>query len=84
MNMQNWQLQEAKNKLSQVIKEAQHGKPQVITVHGKEAVVLLSINDYKKLTKADNKLSEALSMPELSKDELIFERNKDLVREIEL
>jgi len=80
--MQNWQLQEAKDKLSQIIKEAQQGKPQIITNSNKEAVILLSMDDYKKLTKPKNKLSEALSMPELNEDEFIFERNNSLVRNI--
>ncbi len=84
MNIQNWQLQEAKNKLSHVVKEAQQGVPQCITVHGKQAVVLISIDDYKKLTQPQNKLSDALCLQELNDDELIFERNKDTGRYIQL
>ncbi len=84
MNMQNWQLQEAKNKLCLVIKEAQQGKPQVITVRGEQAVVLLSCDEYKRLTKPENKLSKAISMPELSENELMFARNTSLVRDVEL
>ncbi len=84
MNMQSWQLQEAKNKLSHIIKEARQGKPQIITLHGKPAVVLLSIDEYKKLIKPENKLSEALSRPELNDNELIFEQNTSMVRNVEL
>ncbi|MBW8004145.1 MAG: type II toxin-antitoxin system Phd/YefM family antitoxin, partial [Planctomycetes bacterium] len=41
-----WQLQEAKAKFSKVINEAiQHG-PQIITKHGIETALLISINDY--------------------------------------
>jgi prevent-host-death family protein len=40
-----WQLQEAKNKLSQLVKEAGQGFPQYITVHGKSTAVVLSIKD---------------------------------------
>jgi len=43
-----WQLQEAKAMLSEVIKAAEI-KPQTITVRGKETVVLLSVEEYKKL-----------------------------------
>jgi prevent-host-death family protein len=33
----NWQLQEAKNRLSEVVKAAESKGPQVITVRGQEA-----------------------------------------------
>jgi antitoxin Phd len=43
-----WQIQEAKNKLSEVIEEAvQHG-PQIITRRGVEVVVVLSYEEYAK------------------------------------
>jgi antitoxin Phd len=43
-----WQIQEAKNKLSEVIDEAvQHG-PQIITRRGVEVVVVLSYDEYTK------------------------------------
>ncbi|MGL4883224.1 MAG: type II toxin-antitoxin system Phd/YefM family antitoxin [Waterburya sp.] len=41
-----WQLQEAKNKFSQVVKQAQQGKPQYITVHRKPTAIVVSIEDY--------------------------------------
>ena len=84
MNMRSWQLQEAKNKLSHVIKEARQGKPQIITLHGEQVVVLLSVDEYKRLIKPVNKLSEALSRLELNDNELIFERNTSMVRDVEL
>ena len=44
-----WQLQEAKAMLSKVVRSAGQ-KPQIITVHGKESVVVLSMESYRKLT----------------------------------
>jgi prevent-host-death family protein len=44
-----WQLQEAKARLSEVVKSAQRNGPQRITVHGKPAAVLLSRADYDRL-----------------------------------
>ncbi|MEM9271721.1 MAG: type II toxin-antitoxin system Phd/YefM family antitoxin [Cyanobacteria bacterium P01_F01_bin.143] len=76
-----WQLQEAKNKFSQVVKQAQQGKPQYITIHDKPAVVIISINDYQKLNQPQNSLSEALMMPLLEKD-LDLSRDLDTRREI--
>ncbi len=37
-----WQLQEAKNKLSEVIRRAREEGPQTITVRGEDAVVVAS------------------------------------------
>lgn len=44
-----WQLQEARNHLSQVVDEALARGVQVITRHGEPAVVIISIAEYKKL-----------------------------------
>jgi len=46
-----WQLQEAKARLSELVKSAQQKGPQQITVHGKPAAVMLSQSDYDRLTK---------------------------------
>jgi prevent-host-death family protein len=40
-----WQLQEAKNRLSQLVNQAAHDGPQIITVRGKPAAILLSIEE---------------------------------------
>lgn len=47
--MVNWQLQEAKNKLSQVIDDAIAAGPQVITRHGREVAIVLSMDEYRHL-----------------------------------
>jgi prevent-host-death family protein len=44
-----WQLQEAKAMFSKVVQSAKEG-PQIITVHGKESAVVLSMESYRKLT----------------------------------
>jgi prevent-host-death family protein len=41
---------DAKNKLSELIVAAGQGKPQVITKNGVETAVLISYDDYRKLT----------------------------------
>lgn len=53
-----WQLQEAKNKFSQVVEEAQTNGPQVITRHGVEAAIVLSFADYRKMILSQTKLSD--------------------------
>lgn len=81
-----WQLQEAKNKLSQLVKAAGDGTPQYITVHGKSTAVLLSVREYERLSRPKSTLSEALTMPLFDRDNNseLFERNMDYGRDIDL
>lgn len=67
-----WQLQEAKNKLSQLIKEASQGVPQYITVRGENAAVLLSSEVYEDLKKPTSSLSSELLLPLLDEEEFLF------------
>ena len=48
MTQTDWQLQEAKARLSELVKSAERG-PQQITVHGRPAAVVLSRADYDRL-----------------------------------
>ncbi|HUV50994.1 MAG TPA: type II toxin-antitoxin system Phd/YefM family antitoxin [Anaerolineae bacterium] len=79
-----WQLQNAKNKFSNLVDKAQHNGPQVVTKHGKAAVVVLSIDEYKKLIKPKTNLLKFFQNSPLSKINLDTKRNKDLPRDIEL
>jgi antitoxin Phd len=53
-----WQIQDAKNKLSEVIMRALKQGPQLITKHGEKTVVVISYTEYEKLRKSQGKLSE--------------------------
>jgi prevent-host-death family protein len=44
-----WQLQEAKQRLSEVVRRALEDGPQVVTRHGREAVVVVSVEQFAKL-----------------------------------
>jgi antitoxin Phd len=50
MMVKSWQLQDAKNRFSQVVNEALAIGPQVVTKHGTQAVVILSYEEYRRLT----------------------------------
>lgn len=52
-----WELQEAKNKLSEVVDEALSHGPQIITRQGVETAIVLSYADYRKLLLNQQKLS---------------------------
>ena len=44
-----WQMQEAKQKLSQLVRAAESEGPQVITRQGEDAVVVVSLADFARL-----------------------------------
>lgn len=74
----NWQLQEAKNRLSEVVKAAESKGPQVITVRGKETVVLISMDEYRKLASHKGSLYEFLRKSPLYGADLEIERSRDI------
>ena len=49
--MLDWQLQDAKNRFSEVVKRAREDGPQTVTVHGQRAAVVVSAADYDTLIK---------------------------------
>jgi prevent-host-death family protein len=49
--MAKWQLQEAKNRLSEVVRKASEEGPQVITLRGDDAVVVVAADEYARLTR---------------------------------
>ncbi|WP_293005545.1 type II toxin-antitoxin system Phd/YefM family antitoxin [Nitrosomonas sp.] len=79
-----WQLQEAKSNFSQLIKQAASGDAQTVTVHGKPAAVVVSAQEYARLTRREGKLSDALLQPGLAADDLDISRSRDTGRAIVL
>ena len=79
-----WQLQEAKNKFSQVVNEALDKGPQVVTRRGKEIVVILSREDYGRLKKSQSGVVEFFQNSPLVGVELDLERDKTHPREVTL
>ena len=81
--MATWQVQNAKTRLSEVIERARAEGPQMITKHGKERAVVLSIEDYRVLAahRPDFK-SYLLDGPKV--DDFTIERTQDAGRNIEL
>lgn len=81
--MARWQVQEAKSRLSEVIEEAEKRGPQIITRHGAERAVVLSIGDFRALTAHKPGLKEyLLGGPKV--DDFSIERDRDTGREIAL
>ena len=73
-----WQIQDAKNKLSEVITRALKEGPQLITRHGEKTVVVVSYAEYERLRKSQGKLSEFFKASPLAGIDLT--RDKSLPR----
>jgi prevent-host-death family protein len=44
-----WRLQDAKARFSEVVREAQHNGPQRVTLHGRDAVVIVGADAFDRL-----------------------------------
>ena len=73
---------EGKNKFSELVANAAKGEPQVITKNGTATAVVISFNEYKRLTKKKQSLSELLLDNPARKYgiELDLTRSKDMGR----
>jgi antitoxin Phd len=81
--MPNWQVQHAKSKLSELLERAQREGPQVITKHGVERAVVLSIDDYRRLLALKPSLKDyLLSGPKV--DDFETERRRERGRAVDL
>lgn len=82
--MSSWQLQEAKARLSQIIKKATKEGPQRITVHGKPSAVLISSKEYERLKQPRESFVKFMRRSPLYGMELNLEREQTLTREADV
>ncbi len=80
--LETWQLQEAKNKLSEVVEEALTHGPQLITRRGVKTAIVLSYAEYRQLVAARKKLSAFFHESPLVGIELDLSRDTSPVREV--
>jgi prevent-host-death family protein len=57
VKQQVWQLQDAKNRFSQVVEQAINQGPQIITRHGVESAIVISYDEYRRLILRQKRLS---------------------------
>lgn len=78
-----WQLQEAKQRFSEVVRAAQDKGPQVVTRHGEEVVVVITVEDYRRMSgNVPDFKDYLLSGPRT--DDLDIVRSTDPAREVDL
>ncbi|PIS31092.1 MAG: type II toxin-antitoxin system prevent-host-death family antitoxin [Candidatus Marinimicrobia bacterium CG08_land_8_20_14_0_20_45_22] len=79
-----WQIQDAKNKFSEVIGEALKNGPQIVTKHGAATAVIISVQDYKNLQQKRSRITEFFQSSPLVGVNLEIERMTDNSRSTEL
>jgi len=81
-----WKLEDAKARLSELVRVARQRGPQRVTVYGKDAVVVLAAEDYARLAPiwTQPSLHALLSNSPLRDLEISPAKERSPVREIEL
>jgi len=79
-----WQLQEAKARLSEIVKLCSEKGPQVLSVHGVEKVVLISKQEYDRLVGPKENFVEFMKRSPFKGFKLELERDKSVGRDIDL
>ena len=82
--MRSWQVQEAKARMSELVKCDQH-EPQDITSHGKSVAVVLSREAFDRLSRQQESLLDFMRRSPLHEaDDVVLERDRSLTREVGL
>ena len=82
-----WKLEDAKNRFSEVVRRAASEGPQFVTKHGREAAVVMGVEEYRRLTQPVDLLDFLSGSPladALEAGELILARPRDLGRDLTL
>lgn len=82
--MTKWQLQDAKNRFSELVRKAREEGPQVITLHGRDAVVVVSANEFGKLSRPRGSLVDFFRKSPLARAQLDLVRSRDTGRRVDL
>ncbi|MGN9842869.1 type II toxin-antitoxin system Phd/YefM family antitoxin [Nonomuraea sp. H19] len=79
-----WQLQEAKQRFSEVVRRAHDEGPQIVTRHGQDVAVILDMEEYRQLKGKQPDFKEfLLSGPDLSVLDLARDQSAE-TRDIDL
>lgn len=82
--MGQWQLQDAKARLSELIKSANDQGPQQVTVRGKPTAVILSVEAYEAMRRQRPSFVELMRSSPLVGADMVIERSESLTRDISL
>lgn len=82
-----WQLQEAKQRFSELVRRAEREGPQMVTRHGEEVVVVVPVEEFRRMSERESGRKPdfkefLMSGPDLSV--LDLERSKEMPRDVGL
>lgn len=81
--MDAWTVAEAKARFSEVIGKAQSEGPQAVTRNGRQAVVIVSVEEWERKTKRKGSLAEFFAQSPLRGSRLKVKRLKGRPRRVE-
>jgi prevent-host-death family protein len=84
MGFENWSIAEAKAKFSDLVDKASAGAPQMITRHGREAVVVVSVEEWARKSRRVGNLAEFFAESPLRDSGIDLERLPGGLRDIDL
>jgi prevent-host-death family protein len=84
MSSQSWTVAEAKAKLSELIERAMSDGPQTITRNGREAAVVVGVEEWQRKTKRVGNLAEFFAESPLRESGLKIRRLKERPRKMNL
>lgn len=79
-----WQLQDAKNRFSELVEQALNHGAQIITRRGKKVVVVIPYQEYAQINRSATNLAEFLLKSPFAESEVLIDRDKSLPREFEI
>lgn len=85
--MTKWKLEDAKNRFSELVRRARSEGPQLVTRHGRKAVVVLSAEEYQRLTHPGDLVSFLTASPlaeAMADGAFVLERSRDVGRDVSL
>ena len=82
--MKTWQLQEAKARLSEVIKQASKEGPQTITMRGEPTAVVISRDEYERIKHPRGSFVEFMRKSPLYGVDIDLKREQTLTREADI
>lgn len=79
-----WKLEDAKARFSEVVRRAREGGPQLVTVRGHDAVVVMSVEEFERLAPEKPRVPFVEFMEGLHLGGLDLTREADHGRDVEL
>jgi prevent-host-death family protein len=76
-----WSVAEAKAKFSEVIERAREEGPQRVTKNGRDAVIVVSVDEWDNARQPTGSVLDVLRKADLGDDELVIERNRERLRD---